>query len=138
MVSLSERPTTPPSFDLGEYARDSETRWATASWRPPSEWEDELPTVARRPASNVTTIKQLSVAISDEEWAESMPGPPIVTMTADAIMGLPIDHRAGFLLSLIDGQTDLETLLALSPIPRMDALRIMRELFESDAIRFGR
>ncbi|MGA2451689.1 MAG: hypothetical protein ABTD50_23785 [Polyangiaceae bacterium] len=133
---MSERPTIPASFDFCEFARDSETRVAVASWRPPREWAEELPTLARRSESRVTTRPELSVEFADEAWIGSVSGPPAVAMDSGQIRSLPLDHRAGFLLSLIDGLTDVETLIELSAMPRVDALRIVRELFEADVIEF--
>jgi hypothetical protein len=133
---MSERPTMPPSFDIDEYVRESETRVATASWRPPREWADELPTLAHRSDSRVTTRPELSVEFADEAWVGTVSGPPSVAMASDAIRNLPLDHRAGFMLSLIDGRTDIETLVELSSMPRVDALRIVRELFEAAVISF--
>jgi hypothetical protein len=136
MVRLSERPTIPPSFDIDEYVRESETRLAKASWRPPSEWAAELPTLAHRSDSRVTAHPELGVEFADEAWLGSVSGPPSVAMASDAIRSLPLDHRAGFVLSLIDGCTDVDTLIELSSMPRVDALRIVRELFEAAVISF--
>jgi hypothetical protein len=53
---------------------------------------------------------------------------PQVEVAPDQIRWLSIDHRAGFLLSLIDGQAPLEDILDMSGMPRLDAMRIMVEL----------
>jgi len=134
---MSERPTIPPSFDIEEYVRESETRVAARSWRPPREWEEELPTLARHSESRVTTRPGVGVEFADELWIGSVSGPPSVAMASDKIRNLPLDHRAGFMLSLIDGSTDVETLIELSSMPRGDALHIVRELFEAAVISFG-
>jgi hypothetical protein len=68
----------------------------------------------------------------------SMSHVPIVVMTSAEIDRLEIDHRAGFLLSLIDGASSLEAILDVSGMPRLDALRILRELVQRGAIRLGR
>ncbi|MDX2053749.1 MAG: hypothetical protein SFV15_15210 [Polyangiaceae bacterium] len=47
---------------------------------------------------------------------------------------LSLDHRAGFLLSLIDGNLSLEQLLDISGMPHLDALRILHGLFEQQII----
>jgi hypothetical protein len=44
------------------------------------------------------------------------------------LRSLTLDHRAAFLLSLIDGATDIDTLLDLSAMPRLEALRLIYEL----------
>ncbi len=126
----------PPSFDIHEYARDSETRVAGSSWRPPREWGDELPALSHRSESRVTARPELAAEFVDEAWIGSVSGFPSVAMASEKIRNLPLDHRAGFLLSLIDGCTDLETLIELSSMPRMDALHIVRELFDAAVIMF--
>ncbi len=68
----------------------------------------------------------------------SMSHVPIVVMTSAEIDRLEIDHRAGFLLSLIDGASSLEAILDVCGMPRLDALRILRELVQRGAIRLGR
>jgi hypothetical protein len=68
----------------------------------------------------------------------SMSHVPIVVMTTVEIDRLEIDHRAGFLLSLIDGASSLEAVLDVCGMPRLDALRILRELVQRGAIRLGR
>lgn len=65
----------------------------------------------------------------------SMSHLPIVVMTPEQLDGLEIDHRAGFLLSLVDGASTLETILDMCGMPRLDALRILRELVQLGVIR---
>jgi hypothetical protein len=43
---------------------------------------------------------------------------------------LSIDHRAGFILSLIDGSSSIEMILDVSGMPKLDALRILYELLQ--------
>ena len=43
---------------------------------------------------------------------------PVVVMEAGQLRRLPLDPRAGFLLSLIDGSTTTEDLLDISGMPR--------------------
>lgn len=44
------------------------------------------------------------------------------------IRWLTLDHRAGFLISRVDGVCSVEDLLDISGMPRLDALRILAEL----------
>jgi len=51
---------------------------------------------------------------------------------------LGLDHRAGFLLSLVDGTTTVEEVVDLSGMPRHEALRLLAELLDGGAVvRFG-
>jgi hypothetical protein len=53
---------------------------------------------------------------------------PVMVAAFDEIEARSVDHRAGFLLSQVDGVTSLETILDVSGMPPLDALRIVREL----------
>jgi hypothetical protein len=57
-----------------------------------------------------------------------------VAVPSDQIRWLSLDHRAGFLLSLIDGHSTIEELLDISSMPRLDALRILYGLLDQRAI----
>lgn len=59
---------------------------------------------------------------------------PVVLMTDAQIRWLALDHRAGFLLSMIDGFTTLEELLDIAGMPRNDVLRTMGELLDQGVI----
>lgn len=73
---------------------------------------------------------------TDEAWAREMVGAPIVVMTAEMLRRLPLDHRAGFLLSLMDGTIDLATVIELSAMRKRDALRLARDMYEAGVIAF--
>jgi hypothetical protein len=60
-----------------------------------------------------------------------------VAIPSDQIRWLSLDHRAGFLLSLIDGTSTLEEILDISGMPRLDALRIVHALLEQRVISVG-
>ncbi|HET9959377.1 MAG TPA: hypothetical protein VFQ61_33030 [Polyangiaceae bacterium] len=57
-----------------------------------------------------------------------------VVIPTEQIRWLSLDHRAGFLLSLVDGISTLEEILDISGMPRLDALRIMYSLREERVI----
>ena len=57
-----------------------------------------------------------------------------VALSGDEIRWLSLDHRAGFLLSLIDGYSSIETLLDISGMPRLEALRILYGLLDQRVI----
>ena len=57
-----------------------------------------------------------------------------VAVPADQIRWLSLDHRAGFVLSLIDGSSTVEELLDISGMTRLDALRILYTLFDQRVI----
>jgi hypothetical protein len=59
---------------------------------------------------------------------------PVVEVARDQLRWLSIDHRAGFVLSLVDGISSLEMILDVSGMPSLDALRILFELVEQRII----
>jgi hypothetical protein len=63
---------------------------------------------------------------------------PIVTVRDVDLRWLGLDHRAGFLLSRIDGHASLEEILDVSGMPRLEALRTLVELCEAGALSFDR
>ena len=47
---------------------------------------------------------------------------------------LSLDSRAGFVLSLIDGQASVEDVMDMTAMPRLDALKILYELLDRKVI----
>lgn len=60
-----------------------------------------------------------------------------VILPPEELRWLNLDHRAGFLLSLVDGASTVEELLDISGMPRLDALKILATLREQRAILLG-
>ncbi len=59
---------------------------------------------------------------------------PQIAMGPDQIRWLSLDHRAGFLLSMIDGISSIDDLLDVSGMKKVDALRILCELLDQKVI----
>ena len=59
---------------------------------------------------------------------------PRVDVDYEEIRWLGLDHRAGFLLSRIDGEHSVEDLLAISGMPRFETLKTLVDLLGVDAI----
>lgn len=55
---------------------------------------------------------------------------PRIAMDARTISSLALDHRAGFLLSFVDGNYTIDDLLDVSGMPRVETLRIVCELLD--------
>jgi hypothetical protein len=53
------------------------------------------------------------------------------------IRWLTLDHRAGFLISRMDGTCSVEDLLDVSGMPRLDALKILHELVNRAVVVIG-
>jgi hypothetical protein len=60
-----------------------------------------------------------------------------VAIPPDQVRWLSLDHRSGFLLSLVDGSSTIDEVLDLSGMNRLDALRIVYTLLEQRVISLG-
>jgi hypothetical protein len=61
-----------------------------------------------------------------------------VVLTESQLRWLGLDHRAGFLLSRIDGMLSIEELLDVCGMARLEALKTLVDLLDRGAIRLGR
>jgi len=61
---------------------------------------------------------------------------PVVIVPPDQLRWLSLDHRAGFVLSHVDGASTLEEILDVSGMPALHALRILAELVTKRVIAF--
>ncbi len=57
-----------------------------------------------------------------------------VVMTPDQVQWLSLDHRTGFLLSMIDGESSVEDLLDVCGMPRLEGLKIICNLLDENVI----
>jgi len=58
----------------------------------------------------------------------------VVAVSPEELKTLALDNVSGFLLSLMDGATDVETILDISGLPRLLALRHLRSLLERGVV----
>ena len=134
MVRKSQRPTVPPAIDLARYKQYAEESGVLAAARPVDVLDEPG---AAHPASEtrLATSPQIP-AVTDETWARSMMGMPVLAVAPAELRLLPLEPKAAFLLSQMDGRTDLDTVLELAPMPREQALRMVRDLFVSGIVDF--
>jgi hypothetical protein len=132
MPAHTDRPTAPPEFDPEVYARESDSRVMVAS-----QVEVDLDELLD-PSSEVRLAARPPIGdfLSLEAWASQVSGVLVVIASTDVLVTLPLDHRAGFLLSLMDEALDLDTLIEVSGMPRDEVLAIVRELHEAGVIEF--
>ncbi len=62
-------------------------------------------------------------------------GVPKVRLSSEEVIWLNLNHRAGFILSQIDGSVTYEDLIALSGMDRLDTVRILAELITQKVIK---
>jgi hypothetical protein len=60
-----------------------------------------------------------------------------VAISPQEVQWLALDHRAGFLLSLVDGQSTVDEILDISGMTRLDALKIIFDLTERHVVRLA-
>jgi hypothetical protein len=59
---------------------------------------------------------------------------PRLLVSSEEVIWLGLNHRAGFILSQIDGTVTYEDLIALSGMDRLDTIRILAELIQQKVI----
>ena len=64
----------------------------------------------------------------------SLQAVPRVRMSGDEIIWLNLDHRAGFVLSLVDGNISYDEILSICGLPQIEGLRILANLLQDKVI----
>ncbi len=110
-------------FSLGDFSGSLETAEKALEIRP-----GDTSALAFLTKTKDTLLKMYESKLGD------MNKRPRVRVDPSEIMWLTIDHRAGFVLSQIDGMVSYDELLALSSMPRFDTCRILHKLLEEGVI----
>ena len=106
-------PTLP--FDLSEYARES---CGPESWLAHEETELE-PSFDDVDEGAIVSGPLIGVRRSDV---------PRVAMRTVECFDQGLDHRAGFILSLLDGHSSVETVLDVAGLPEQETLAVLCDL----------
>jgi hypothetical protein len=61
---------------------------------------------------------------------------PYLRTSAEAALRVPLEHWAGFVLSLVDGRASVEEIVDASALPEVEALRLLCDLHERGLIDF--
>ena len=117
----SDRPTALPPFDPHAFARESESRMTAA-------------------APRSATLQAKAVAIDTEDALLARFGSrtsiPVLRVAFDEVKTLALDHREGFLLSLVDGASSVEQILDVCGMPSLEAARILCRLAAEGVVAF--
>jgi hypothetical protein len=62
---------------------------------------------------------------------------PRLTMTPEQVIWLNLHHKAGFVLSRVDGMATYEDILSVSAMPRLETMRILVQLADAGVIKPG-
>ena len=82
----------------------------------------------RKIPNEITTPDHVETRIGSLEYVFNLAVP------AAKVKWLGLDPQAAFLLSLVDGQTNVAEVLELCQMGRLEALRVFTELLEAKAI----
>jgi HD-GYP domain-containing protein (c-di-GMP phosphodiesterase class II) len=104
------------------------------SSRPP------LPQRVSAPPVAPSTPPQADAEALEAEYLETIGSvyavPRVVQRAAD-LAKLGLDHRAGFLLTFIDGESSVDMILDASGLPRLEVLRLVRDLVAKGVVSMG-
>jgi hypothetical protein len=64
----------------------------------------------------------------------TLEGIPRMLMSPDQIIWLNLHHKAGFLLSRVDGMSTFEDIMSLSAMPRLETVRLLAQLMAAGVI----
>jgi hypothetical protein len=121
-AAVHDRPTLVPKFDPDAFARDSEVRQRSAT-----ALEGELPIAEATSLSferRAALERECLAALGSESTVLT------VALTTDELKRFALDHVSGFLLSLTDGSLTVEAILDACGLPRLLALRHLRNLLD--------
>ncbi|MGH7296398.1 MAG: hypothetical protein ACRELB_15780 [Polyangiaceae bacterium] len=82
------------------------------------------------------TEREFQAADSHVRMAVPLHSVPWLVMTYEELRALPLDNRAGFLVSLIDGRCTVEVLLDVAGIPEDEVCDLLADLALQGAIEF--
>jgi hypothetical protein len=147
-----ERPTVIPSYSPEAFARDSETRQRTVPGEATIEearrlhaegkHEDALFSLAKLLDAAPFHSEATTLAEACREGLEhdclaelgSMSALFVPAMSPNELKQVGLDSVSAFLISLLDGNTDVENVLDMCGLPRLLALRHLRGLLRRGAI----
>ncbi|MGZ3474415.1 MAG: HD-GYP domain-containing protein [Polyangiales bacterium] len=123
-ASLRLPATRVPTRTSGVYSsvREQRAEIEPESIRPVGPSSSVPPPFSRPPmAASIRPASRPPPALSLEKI-------PVLRVAPGELAKLPLDHRAGFVLSLIDGMTPLELIVDASGMPAADVLEIVQRL----------
>jgi hypothetical protein len=77
---------------------------------------------------------ELAASASDVQPVVALSAVPWLVVTYEKLRSLPLDSRAGFVVSLIDGRCTVEMILDLSGMPEDETVDVLRQLLGVGAI----
>lgn len=126
-------PPPPPPADPLALARD---RFQLHDFDGAIELADQLPlgSPGYEEARNLIAEARAQLLKMYESKVGNFLSVPKVLVSSEEMIWLNLNHRAGFILSQIDGQVSYEDIVSLSGMPRLDTVRILAELIRDRVI----
>jgi hypothetical protein len=62
-------------------------------------------------------------------------GVPVLSRPLGELRSLSVTPEQGFILSRVDGQIDVRSIVQISPLPEIDALLVLRGLIEAGHLK---
>jgi hypothetical protein len=115
-IRPADEPSGPPAVVIG------------APSRPPPYTSSSGPPPPQRSAPAITARSTPPVELG------ALDRMPIVLLRPAELATLGLDHRAGFMLTFIDGTSTLDDILDACGLPRADALQILGDLLQRKVI----
>ena len=142
LMGASERPTLTPPFDPAAFARESESKLRISV---PTPVDPKSSGTLRRAEAHVTPLQREEFAFDHSDRITSeLPLPPSVRLTTQSVpvlamaatqmRGMQLDHRAGFILSHVDGVSSVETILDVSGMQSDEVLLLLQALVDKGII----
>jgi hypothetical protein len=86
-------------------------------------------------------------SFAEDDEAASTPRPvsggialesvPRLVRRPQSLIGLPLDHKTGFVLALIDGETNVQTLIDVAGMPPVEVVSTIERLVELGVVVLG-
>jgi len=143
LQSLSPRanlePAAPPSSTTRAGLKELEERYAVGDYTSALRIAEDM--LARSPddLSARRYVQNCRDVLTQMFAARIGPLDQVITVVVspEEVQWLSLDHRAGFLLSLVDGQSTVDEILDISSMTRLDALKIIHDLAEQQVVRLA-
>lgn len=128
--SRGTRADSPPFVDLDLLVARARERLETGDAERAVEILDQAATAAPRSIEIRKLLDRASAAFRETVYANHLPPDrvPVLTRPFDQLTGEWLTPEEGFLLSRIDGAWDLRSIIGISPLGEVEALRILKRL----------
>lgn len=153
----SDRPTDLPSFDLPEFAKRhrastdrglnaidplEERAHALAKALGQRLYDDALRiahAILRDRPEDMVALSSIDHCRTSLEAlhafsTSALMRTPSLAIGGPALQALPLDHRAGFIISLVDGRSTVSLILDMCPMKRPEALAVIFALVEDSVL----